>query len=164
MSVMGSWEFGAFRKLTQVRWAFAPFPKAAQSAYVYDPDMEYLAKESKHIDETWTFVQWLLKGSNYAKTFDYMSMITADAGPWLQSFFQSMPGVRTEVVDQSLQRALAKDPLFLINGEDAFLTATVYPAMKEAAAGTVDAKTALQRIKGPLQQLVDQCACSNLAG
>lgn len=164
LSVMGSWEFGAYRKLTQLHWAFVPFPKATRSAYVFDPDMEYIMKGSKHVDETWTFLQWLEAGSSYAKAFDFMPILEPDAGPWLKDFFQSMPDVRTDVVVQSLQRALPKDPLFLINGEDAFLPATIYPAMNDAAAGKVDAKAALQRIKGPLQQLVDQCGCSGLAG
>lgn len=156
MSTMGSWEFGVYQTLDTVNWGFMPFPKAQRSAYAFDPNMSYIAKASKHVEETWTFLKWLDNGSYYASFFNFMPMIAADTELWTKTFFARKPGARPEVLAQSLAVAQPTDPVFLVQGSDAFVRGTIEPALSKTIPSGADVTTTLQSIKGPLQQLINQ--------
>lgn len=156
MSTLGSWEFGVYQTLNTVNWAFMPFPKAKRSAYAFDPNMAYLAKSSKHLEETWTFVKWLDAGSNYAKFFNFMPVINADTATWSKTFFAGKPNARPEVLVESLALAQGIDPMFRVKGSDAFVRATVEPALASLVAGKAEVAATLQNVRPLLQGLVDQ--------
>ncbi|HEY8742056.1 MAG TPA: hypothetical protein VIU62_03090, partial [Chloroflexota bacterium] len=156
MSTMGSWEFGAYQALNTVNWAFMPFPKAKRSAYAFDPNMAYVAKSSKHLEETWNFVKWLDNGSYYALFFNFMPVIASDTATWSKTFFQNKPNVRPEVLVESLSLAQGIDPMFRVKGSDAFVRATVEPALASIVAGKAEVAATLQGVQPLLQGLIDQ--------
>jgi multiple sugar transport system substrate-binding protein len=156
MSTMGSWEFGVYQTLDKVNWAFMPFPKAKRSAYAFDPNMAYVAKSSKHLEETWNFVKWLDNGSNYALFFNFMPVIATDTATWSKTFFQSKPNVRPEVLVESLAIAQGIDPMFRVKGSDAFVRDHVETALASIIAGKSEVAATLQGVQPLLQGLVDQ--------
>jgi multiple sugar transport system substrate-binding protein len=158
MSTMGSWEFGVYQTLHTINWGFMPFPKATRSAYAFDPNMEYIARSSKHIEETWTFLKWLDEGSRYALFFNFMPMINADTATWVKTFFQGQPNARPDVLTQSLLNAQPIDPMFRVKGSDAFIRQNVEPALADINAGKTEVTATLQKIKPLLQQLIAQAA------
>jgi ABC-type glycerol-3-phosphate transport system substrate-binding protein len=163
MTTVGSWTFAAFRAMT-VDWAFAPWPKATRSAYAFNPEEGSIAKASKYLEQTWTFLQWLDAGSRYASTFSFMPMITSDAGPWAKDYFGGRSSdVRPQVLSDSLVVAQPTDPVFLVTGSDDFVNTTIGPAITKQMGGGGDVKTALASVKGPLQALVQACGCSGSA-
>jgi ABC-type glycerol-3-phosphate transport system substrate-binding protein len=153
---MGSWEFGVYQKLDTVNWAFMPFPKAVRSAYAFDPNMEYIARTSRHVEETWAFLKWLDEGSRYAFFFNFMPMIAADTASWSKSFFKDKPAARPDVLVESLARAQGIDPMFRVKGADAFVRQTVEPALADLAAGKGEVAATLQNLRPLLQGLVNQ--------
>lgn len=156
MSTMGSWEFGTYQTLDKVNWAFMPFPKAKRSVYAFDPNMAYVARTSKHLEETWNFVKWLDNGSHYALFFNFMPVIANDTAAWSKTFFQSKPNARPEVLVESLSLAQGIDPMFRVKGSDAFVRATVEPALTSIVAGKTEVAATLQGVQPLLQNLVDQ--------
>jgi multiple sugar transport system substrate-binding protein len=156
MSTMGSWEFGTYQTLDKVNWGFMPFPKAKRSVYAFDPNMAYVAKTSKHLEETWNFVKWLDNGSHYALFFNFMPVIANDTATWTKTFFQSKPNARPEVLVESLTLAQGIDPMFRVKGSDAFVRATVEPALASIVAGKSEVAATLQGVQPLLQGLVDQ--------
>ena len=161
MSVLNSSQISqAAKTLTGVSWGLMPFPKAQRSAYVYNPQMEYIARTSKHTDDTWTYLKWLDEGSRYARFVAIMPMVPADATQWAQEFFKPLGDVRPQVLLDSLKVGLHTDPLLAITGEDVFVPKTVEAGLAAITAGKADVKTTLQQIKPPLQQLVTACACA----
>lgn len=163
ITTVGGWQFAPLLKAT-TDWAFAPWPKAKRSTYAYNPEEGNIARQSKHVEETWTLLKWMDKDSIYASTFGFMPVATADAAKWVKDYFAGRPtDVRPHVLSDALSVAQPTDPIFLLDGTDAFISATIEPALSKKIPGGADIRTTLQSVKGPLQQLVQQCACSGTA-
>lgn len=162
MTTVGGWEFATYRD-AKVNWGFAPWPKATRSTYAYNPEEGNIAKTSRHVDATWTFLKWMDNASLYANTFGFMPVVVADAVKWAKDYYSGQPDARPQVLTDALATAQPTDPIFLLPGADAFVRATIEPALSKQIPGGADVRTTLQSIKGPLQQLVNQCACSGTA-
>lgn len=162
MTTVGGWEFATFRD-AKVSWGFAPWPKATRSTYAYNPEEGNIAKTSRYVDATWTFLKWMDNASNYATTFGFMPVIVADAVKWAQDYYSGQPDVRPQVLTDALATAQPTDPIFLLPGADDFVRTTIEPALSKQIPGGADIRTTLQSIKGPLQALVTKCACSGTA-
>lgn len=163
ITTVGGWQFSPLLQ-AKTDWAFAPWPKAKRSTYAYNPEEGNIARQSKHVEQTWTLLKWMDAGSRYATTFGFMPVATADAAKWVKSYFGGRPAdVRPQVLSDALAVAQPTDPIFLLDGTDAFIRATIEPALSKQIPGGADVRTTLQSVKGPLQQLVQQCACSGTA-
>ena len=160
---VGGWEFPPLQKAT-IDWAFVPWPKAKRSTYAYNPEEGNIARQSKHVDETWTFLKWMDKDSIYATTFGFMPVAMVDAAKWVKGYFGGRPtDARPQVLSDALAVAQPTDPIFLLQGVDAFVRATIEPALGKQIGTGADVRSTLASVKGPLQALVEQCACSGSA-
>jgi hypothetical protein len=162
MTTVGGWEFATYRD-AKVSWGFAPWPKATRSTYAYNPEEGNIAKTSRYVDATWTFLKWMDDTSRYATTFGFMPVVVADAVKWAKDYYSGQPDVRPQVLTDALATAQPTDPMFLLPGTDAFVRATIEPALSKQIPGGADIRTTLQSVKGPLQDLVAKCACTGTA-
>jgi hypothetical protein len=115
------------------------------------------------VDATWTFLKWMDDTSRYATTFGFMPVVVADAVKWAKDYYSGQPDVRPQVLTDALATAQPTDPMFLLPGTDAFVRATIEPALSKQIPGGADIRTTLQSVKGPLQDLVAKCACTGTA-
>ena len=144
MVMDGPWNLPRYRKLTNVDWAVAPLPAGPVKRATYLAG-EYLAifKQSRHPQEAWKFVKWILKPEVQAR-FSIKSGYLPVRKSVLnlksyQEYLNTDPALRAFVDQMSYGQAREAIDFFRIE-----INQTIAEAVEKSLAGGMDPKTALE--------------------
>jgi multiple sugar transport system substrate-binding protein len=154
MEMNGVWGFWSYQS-AQFHWAAAPLPHIKTNQDVLFTDAWMMAKDSRHPQEAWTFLQWLSSPEHGAKS--YMESSGA-VSPWSQllpewaaNTHKTMPVLSTTQLEELARGSLA-------HGQESINHLAISYGQFEEATGTImsSAFTSKKPVPVVLNQLQQQ--------
>ena len=158
ISTMGGWEVSTYvgDPAKGLDWAFMPFPKAKAATPDMGPVALALVQGTKHREEAWQFLQWLIQGSRLSNFMTRMPAVNADVAPWAQETFKAFPNARPQLLAESVPLALPPDNILLHPKWTSMNKDIIGPAFDQLWKGSKAVDTTMQGLRSTLQNLVDQ--------
>ena len=143
MAIDGPWNLPRWRQMKNLDWMIAPLPAGpAKRATIVGGEYLAIFKQSRHAQEAWTFVKWMLKPEVQALWSMKSGYLPVRRGvmeiPEYQSFLAANPGLKAYV--EQLAEGQAPNPIDF-NGLK--ISRAVAEAIEKATLGKMDPKEML---------------------
>lgn len=154
MIMDGPWDLPEFREVKNFEWGvtYLPVGPVGRSTYLAGEHLS-IFKQSKHPEETWTFVKWILRR-------DIQAMFSKESGylpvrrsvlelPEYKSFLENDPAMKSFVDQIAISKARANIDYFRVE-----INQNIAEAVEKAILGDIDIKQALDEAANKSNRLL----------
>jgi ABC-type glycerol-3-phosphate transport system substrate-binding protein len=144
MAIDGPWNLPRYNKLLQnLEWGFAPLPAGPEKrATIVGGEYLTVFKQSKHPDEAWKFIKWIIQPENqafWAMKSGYLPICHSVLDiPEFQEYLREHPNFKVFV--DGMEYGEASRP---IDFHGLKITRHIAEAIERATVGNIDPKTSL---------------------
>ncbi len=156
MAMDGPWNLGRFNELLKnVDWAIAPLPAGpAKRATVAGGEYLTIFKQSKHPQEAWTFIKWLIKPeiqAFWSMNSGYLP-IRRDVlqNNEYQSYLANNPNLKVYVEQMDYSQTQRSIDFYTLE-----ITRNLAIALEKATLGNMDIKTVMDEAASESNKLLD---------
>lgn len=143
MIMDGPWDLPEFREIKNFEWGVAYLPAGPVQRATYMAG-EHLAifRQSKHPEEAWTFVKWILEPENQAMFSEESGYLPVRKSvlelPEYKKYLDKDPAMKAFIQQISISRARAPIDYYRVE-----INQSIAEAVEKAIIGNIDARTAL---------------------
>jgi len=146
----------AIAEAPELDCAFMPMPRAKTATpEAYLTGVGLMPGSAKR-EQAWAWLRFLLEKDRYAELQGRPPVEPPAVEKWTAALFKGKPNVRASVFAAGIEQSAPKDPFWDHPRANEMNTEHFMPFFRRVMAGEVTAADELRRVKGPLQQLVNQ--------